>query len=104
MRVTGVVFDSSGLPLGGVVFQVGEVDIPGSVFNTAPSDANGRYIWDFGGPQDRKQTWFVQPLENGQPAPGVSRVVFQTDPVGVCEFDEAIQIMNMDWRRRAILP
>lgn len=99
LRITGVLYDSDGLPLQGITMQVGEVDVPGSVFNTAPSDGNGRYIWDFGGPTDRKQLWFAVPLENGQPA--TDRFTFQTDPVDSCEFDAAVQIMNVDWRRRA---
>lgn len=102
LRVTGIVYGPDGLPLSGVTMQVGELNVPGSRFNTAPTDANGRYIWDFGGPTDREQVWFVVPLENGQPA--VEQFTFQTDPARACDFDNAVQIMNLDWQRRASQP
>ncbi|MFQ5578671.1 MAG: hypothetical protein ACE5G8_16970, partial [Anaerolineae bacterium] len=98
LRVKGRVFDSSGIPLSGVVMQVGEAGVAGSVFNTAPTDANGRYVWDFGGPDDRAHTWFVVPLENGQPA--VDRFEFTTDSSDVCDVTAAVQIQTVDWRRR----
>jgi len=98
-RIWGRLFDANGLPLAGVVMQVGEVGVAGSVFNTAPSDANGRYVFDFGSPNDDSHTWFVVPLEGGQPA--VNRFEFQTDSGDVCESISSVQIMSVDWRRRA---
>jgi hypothetical protein len=98
-RIFGRVFDANGLPLGGVVMQVGEVGVAGSVFNTSPSDANGRYVFDFGSPNDDSHTWFVVPLENGEPA--VKRYEFTTDSADVCELTASIQIVSVDWRRRA---
>jgi len=99
VRIMGRVFDSQGLPLGGVTMQVGEVGVTGSVFSTSPSDANGRYVWDFGAPNDATHTWFVVPLENGQPA--VNRFEFQTDHIDTCEILASVQIVSVDWRRRA---
>jgi len=99
VRIKGRVFDSSGIPLAGVVMQVGESNVPGSLFNTLPSDANGRYVWDFGAPNDNAHTWFVVPLESGQPA--VERFLFQTDHIDTCDNLSAVQIVTVDWRRRA---
>ncbi|MEM7028529.1 MAG: hypothetical protein AAF629_02965 [Chloroflexota bacterium] len=99
VRVLGKVFDSSGLPLGGVSFRVGEVGVTNSVFQTAPSDANGRYIWDFGAPDDDSHTWFAVPLNGGQEA--VERVTFSTDHGDSCTDVNSVQIVSIDWRRRA---
>ena len=93
-----MVWGPDGLPLAGVVMQVGEVGVSGSVFNTAPTDANGRYVWDFGAPDPNSHTWFIVPLENGQPA--VKRYEFKTDSEDTCELTSAIQIVTVDWRRR----
>lgn len=103
VRVKGQVFDSSGLPVSGVPMQVGEVGVAGSIFTTAPTDANGRYAYDFGSPDSNKHTWFVVPMEGGQPSPGVQRFEFQTDPIEVCDLTSAIQIVSVDWRKRATL-
>jgi hypothetical protein len=102
VRIKGVVLDMSGIPVAGVVMQVGEVGVPGSVFSTAPTDANGRYVWDFGSPDDNGHTWFVVPLENGQPA--VDPFQFQTDHVDTCESEASVQITTVDWRRRTFEP
>lgn len=99
VRVLGKVFDSGGLPLSGVVLQVGELNVAGSVFNTAPTDANGRYVFDFAAPDDNGHTWFVVPLDNGQRA--VEPFTFATDSADVCELVNSIQITTVDWRRRA---
>ena len=98
VRIKGVVTDAMGVPISGVVMQVGEVGVAGSVFRTAPTDANGRYIWDFGAPDNNSHTWFVVPLEGGQEA--VSRVQFQTDHGDSCEQVESVQIVTIDWRKR----
>ena len=98
IRVHGKIFNANGIPLGGVTMQVGEVNIPGSRFNTSPSDANGRYVFDFAAPDDNSHTWFVVPLENGQPA--VSQFEFTTDSGKVCEELASVQIVTVDWRKR----
>ncbi len=97
VRVIGVVRDVNGLPLAGVTLQVGEVGVAGSVFNTSPSDANGRYVFDFAAPDSNSHRWFVVPLENGQPA--VQRYEWQTDPKGTCKNSAAVQIMHVDWQK-----
>ncbi|MFM1939286.1 MAG: hypothetical protein RLY32_1028, partial [Pseudomonadota bacterium] len=48
VRILGRVLDVQGLPVAGVTMQVGEVGVAGSVFNTAPTDANGRYVYSLG--------------------------------------------------------
>ncbi len=98
VRILGIVRDAKGLPLAGVTMQVGEVGVAGSVFNTSPSDANGRYVWDFGAPDKNAHTWFVVPLENGQPA--VNRYEFATDSKDVCDSFASVQITTIDWQRR----
>jgi hypothetical protein len=99
IRIKGQVFDADGLPRPGVTMQVGEVNVPNSRFNTSPTDANGRYVFDFAAPNDDPHTWFVVPLENG--APAVEEVQFTTDPGDVCEYSTSVQIVTIDWRRRA---
>jgi hypothetical protein len=98
IRIKGQVFNADGLPRPGVVMQVGEVNVANSRFNTTPTDANGRYVFDFAAPNKDPHTWFVVPLENGQPA--VDEVHFTTDPGGVCEYTTSVQIVTIDWRRR----
>lgn len=115
LRVRGRVLDANNLPLQGVSLQVGEVNVPGSVFDIT-TDANGRYVFDFGGPTDRDQSWFVVPRENGRNAAD-KPFVWQTDAnftveedndddgidnsLDKCEFSDSVQIMTVDWRRRA---
>ena len=118
LRIKGRVLDSSNLPLQGVTLQVGELNIPNSAFNVV-TDANGRYIFDFGGPGEESKTWFVLPLSNGSPAG--ERFTWQTDAnvklrTGdgdngetlepgqaeyTCDLDDSVQIMEVDWRRRS---
>ncbi len=95
----GKVFNSSGVPVSGVVMQVGESGVLGSAFTTAPTDANGRYVWDFGAPDDNSHTWFVVPLDNG--ALSVTPFEFTTDHIDTCEHVSSVQIVSVDWRRRA---
>lgn len=98
IAVHGIVTDSAGLPVSGVVMQVGEVGVGGSIFNTEPTDANGRYYYWFAAPDDNSHTWFVVPLENGQPA--TQRFEFKTDPGDDCKYLEAAQVTTVDWRKR----
>lgn len=98
VRIKGTVTDSSGFPVVGVVMQVGEVGVANSVFNTLPTDANGRYVWDFGAPNDATHRWFVVPLENGQRV--TTPYEFQTDHIDNCEELESAQITTVDWRKR----
>lgn len=97
IRVLGIVRDASGLPMSGVVFQVGEVGVAGSVFNTSPSDGNGRYVFDFAAPNKDTHRWFVVPLENGKPA--VQRFEWQTDSKDACASSAAVQIVTVNWQR-----
>jgi hypothetical protein len=99
VRILGRVLDVQGLPVAGVTMQVGEVGVAGSVFNTAPTDANGRYVFDFGAPDDNSHTWFVVPLQGGQRA--VDPFSFTTDHGDTCENSSSVQIVSVDWRRRA---
>ncbi|OQY49040.1 MAG: hypothetical protein B6242_00705 [Anaerolineaceae bacterium 4572_78] len=98
MRIKGKVTDSDSIPIAGVEMQVGEMNVAGSVFKTT-TDANGRYIHDFGAPASRVQRWFVIPLEDGKEAAN-KRYTFQTDSVDQCELNDAIQIMTVDWKRQ----
>lgn len=97
VRVLGTVRGADGLPLSGVTFQVGEVGVAGSVFNTSPSDGNGRYVFDFAAPNQDSHRWFVVPLENGKPA--VQRFEWQTDSINSCTSSAAVQIVTVDWQR-----
>jgi hypothetical protein len=105
------VTDSQGLPLAGIQLQVGEVAVQGSLF-TITSDANGRYAHNFLGQSDKNHTWFVVPLENGQP--GADRFQWVSDPnadsndnddvQGLCGSPDAIQIKVVNWRHRPPVP
>ncbi|MFQ5611166.1 MAG: hypothetical protein ACE5H9_03440 [Anaerolineae bacterium] len=110
--VKGMVFDHQGLPMGGVQLQVGEVGVAGSLF-TISTDANGRYAHNFLGTTDRNHTWFVVPLENGQP--GADQFQWVSDPNldsdddddeggGLCNNSDAIQIKIVDWVHRPPVP
>ncbi len=95
--VHGVVSGANGLPLSGVVMQVGEVGVAGSVFNTEPTDSNGRYFYWFASPDNNTHRWFVVPLENGKPA--VQRFEWQTDKRDLCTSSGGIQEASINWQR-----
>ncbi|OQY27661.1 MAG: hypothetical protein B6243_12780 [Anaerolineaceae bacterium 4572_5.2] len=91
----GVVKGIDNRATSGVYLQVGEVGVAGSVFTVGPTDANGRYAFDFGAPNPDSHTWFVVPLENG--APGAESFQFTTDPIGICDLTSAVQIVTVNW-------
>ena len=95
VRVHGEVKGIDNRPEGGIHLQVGEVGVAGSVFTVGPTDANGRYAFDFGAPNPESHTWFVVPLHNG--APGAEPYRFTTDPIGMCDVTSAVQIVQVDW-------
>lgn len=110
--VKGVVSDAQGLPMSGVQLQVGEVGVAGSLF-TVTTDANGRYAFNFLGTTKKQHTWFVVPLENGQP--GADRFQWVSDPNldddddddeggGLCNNADAIMVKTVNWRRRPDVP
>jgi hypothetical protein len=84
----------SGVGQGGVEFEVGELNVPGSRF-VIRTDANGRVAWD--NAPGKAHTWFVAPLENGQRAGPL--VTWQSDDEDVCEISSAIQIYKITWQR-----
>ncbi len=95
VRVHGEIKGIDNRPVGGVYLQVGEVGVAGSVFTAGPTDANGRYVFDFGAPNPDSHTWFVVPLENG--APGAESFQFTTDPIDLCDLTSAVQIVTVNW-------
>jgi hypothetical protein len=94
VRVLITARDRNGVGQGGVQFEVGEKDVPGSRF-TITTDANGRAAWD--NSPGKARTWFVAPLENGQRAGQL--VTWQSDDDDVCDISSAIQIYKITWRR-----
>ncbi|GAB4531285.1 MAG: hypothetical protein Kow0063_10340 [Anaerolineae bacterium] len=94
VRVFITALDRNGIGAGGVQFEVGELNVPGSRFIIS-TDANGRAAWD--NSPGKARTWFVAPLENGQRAGPL--VTWQSDDEDVCEISSAIQIYKITWRR-----
>lgn len=99
VRVYGTIRGINGLPMSGITMQVGEVNVAGSLFTTTPSDANGRYVFDFAAPDKNSHRWFVVPLEKGKPA--VTRFEWQTDGDYACTSNSGVQIVTVDWQRTA---
>ncbi len=94
VRVLIVALDRNGVNMGGVQFEVGELNVPGSRF-IITTDANGRAAWD--NSPGGAHTWFVAPIENGQRAGQL--VTWQSDDEDVCEISSAVQIYNITWQR-----
>jgi len=94
VRLLATALNSSGVGQGGVEFEVGELNVPGSRF-IVTTDANGRAAWD--NEPGKARTWFVAPIENGQRAGPL--VTWQSDDDDVCEVSSAIQIYKITWRR-----
>ena len=94
VRVFITALDRQGVRKGGVEFEVGELNVPGSRFIIS-TDANGRAAWD--NSPGKARTWFVAPIENGQRAGQL--VTWQSDDEDVCEINSAIQIYKVTWRR-----
>ena len=94
VRLLATALNSSGVGQGGVEFEVGELNVPGSRF-IITTDANGRAAWD--NEPGKARTWFVAPIENGQRAGPL--VTWQSDDDDVCEVSSAIQIYKITWRR-----
>lgn len=86
--------DRNGVNMGGVQFEVGELNVPGSRF-VITTDPNGRVAWD--NSPGKARTWFVAPIENGQRAGQL--VTWQSDDEDVCEISSAVQIYNITWQR-----
>jgi hypothetical protein len=86
--------DVGGVGRGGVDFEVGELNVPGSRFIVS-TDANGRVAWD--NEPGTARTWFVAPVEGGQRMGQL--VTWKSDDEDVCELTSAIQIYNITWRR-----
>lgn len=86
--------DRNGVGVGGINFQVGELNVPGSRF-TITTNPNGLVAWDNN--PGKARTWFVVPIENGQEAGQL--VTWQSDDEDVCESRSAIQIYKITWRR-----
>jgi hypothetical protein len=94
VRLFNTALNRNGVGQGGVEFEVGQLNVPGSRF-VIRTDANGRAVWDNSPGEAR--TWFVAPLENGQRAGPL--VTWQSDDEDVCDVSSAIQIYNITWRR-----
>jgi hypothetical protein len=94
VRVLILALDRNGVNKGGVQFEVGELNVPGSRF-IITTDANGRVAWD--NSPGKARTWFVAPIENGQRAGQL--VTWQSDDEDVCEISSAVQIYNITWQR-----
>lgn len=94
IRVFIKALDPNGVGEGGVEFEVGELNVPGSRF-TVTTDANGRAAWD--NSPGNSHTWFVAPLKDGQRAGQL--VTWKSDDDDVCEISSAVQIFNITWRR-----
>jgi len=94
VRVLILALDRNGVNMGGVQFEVGELNVTGSRF-IITTDANGRVAWD--NSPGKTRTWFVAPIENGQRAGQL--VTWQSDDEDVCEISSAIQIYTITWRR-----
>ena len=94
IRVLITAVDRSGVGMGGVEFEVGELNVTGSRF-IMTTNANGIVAWD--NKPGKEHTWFVAPLENGQRAGQL--VTWQSDHQDVCEINEAVQIYKVTWRR-----
>jgi hypothetical protein len=94
VRVLISALDRNGVNLGGVQFEVGELNVPGSRF-IITTDANGRAAWD--NSPGKTHTWFVAPIENGQRAGQL--VTWQSDDEDVCEISSAVQIYKITWQR-----
>jgi hypothetical protein len=86
--------DRNGVNMGGVDFEVGELNVPGSRF-IVTTDPNGRVAWD--NSPGKARTWFVAPIENGQRAGQL--VTWQSDDEDVCDISSAVQIYNIAWQR-----
>jgi hypothetical protein len=94
VRVLIYAQDRNGVNMGGVDFEVGELNVPGSRF-IITTDPNGRVAWD--NSPGKARTWFVAPIENGQRAGQL--VTWQSDDEDVCEISSAVQIYNITWQR-----
>lgn len=94
VRVLIYALDRNGVNMGGVQFEVGELNVPGSRF-IITTDPNGRVAWD--NSPGKARTWFVAPIENGQRVGQL--VTWQSDDEDVCEISNAVQIYNITWQR-----
>jgi hypothetical protein len=96
-RVSGDVLDAFGRPTMGVQIKVGSLESGWStVVGTYYADAfYGRYKYQFCD-GNCAGLWYVQVLENGQPAS--EPFVFAT--TGTCEGDYAANIIEIDWQRQ----
>jgi hypothetical protein len=94
VRVLIYALDRNGVNMGGVQFEVGELNVSGSRF-IITTDPNGRVAWD--NSPGKARTWFVAPIENGQRAGQL--VTWQSDDEDVCEISNAVQIYNITWQR-----
>jgi hypothetical protein len=94
VRVLILALDRDGVNMGGVQFEVGELNVPDSRF-IITTDANGRAAWD--NAPGKARTWFVAPIENGQRIGQL--VTWQSDGEDVCEISSAVQVYNITWRR-----
>jgi hypothetical protein len=86
--------NTSGVGMGGVQFEVGQLNVANSRF-IMTTNPNGLVAWD--NKPGNARTWFVAPLENGQRAGEL--VTWQSDDEDVCDINNAIQIYNITWRR-----
>jgi hypothetical protein len=95
-RVVGDVLDIYGRPAPGIEVKIGSIDTGWSTTVTTmwSGEYYGRYGYQFcTGPC--AGLWYVQILENGQPA----SMQYGFATTGTCEGDYAANVVEIDWRR-----
>ncbi len=95
----GTVVDVNGIPIEGVDIRYGEWNI-GEMH--ARTDVDGSFalplVVDNRTNAKRSHVWYIQLMENGQPASEVFK--WQSDTVKDCDEDNSVQVKVIDFRRR----